>query len=120
MNCSKIKTFVMIMALGAAAVSCNQKDDNAKPALPKQATEQMAIRYIDIDTLLTKYNLAKDFDEAATTMQNNYDAAEKRYAQQALLIKIKRSIHLIGPALVYDIDLQMYQNILLYLDDPYY
>lgn len=83
MNCSKIKNFVMMAALIAAATSCNQKEDSTKPALPKQATEQMAIRYIDIDTLLTKYNLAKDFDEAATTMQNNYDAAEKRYAQQA-------------------------------------
>ena len=83
MNFSKIKTFVMIVALGAAAVSCNQKEDNAKPAMPRQANEQMTIRYIDVDTLLTKYNLAKDFDEAATTMQNNYDAAEKRYAQQA-------------------------------------
>lgn len=83
MNCSNIKNFVMIAALTLAAVSCNQKDETAKPALPKQANEQMTIRYIDIDTLLTKYNLAKDFDEAATTMQNNYDAAEKRYAQQA-------------------------------------
>lgn len=83
MNCSNIKNFVMIAALTLAAVSCNQKDEAAKPALPKQANEQMTIRYIDIDTLLTKYNLAKDFDEAATTMQNNYDAAEKRYAQQA-------------------------------------
>lgn len=83
MNCSNIKNFVMIAALTLAAASCNQKDETAKPALPKQANEQMTIRYIDIDTLLTKYNLAKDFDEAATTMQNNYDAAEKRYAQQA-------------------------------------
>lgn len=69
--------FVMMAALMLAAVSCNQKQPQAKPTLPKQANESMVIRYIDPDSITKNYNLAKDFKELTITMQNNLDAAQK-------------------------------------------
>ena len=78
MNLSrKMTKFVMMAALMLAAVSCNQKQPQAKPALPKQANESMVIRYIDPDSITKNYNLAKDFKELTITMQNNLDAAQK-------------------------------------------
>lgn len=74
---SKMTKFVMMAALMLAAVSCNQKQPQAKPALPKQANESMVIRYIDPDSITKNYNLAKDFKELTITMQNNLDAAQK-------------------------------------------
>ena len=73
----KMSKFVMMAALMLAAVSCNQKQPQAKPALPKQANESMVIRYIDPDSITKNYNLAKDFKELTITMQNNLDAAQK-------------------------------------------
>ena len=73
----KMTKFVMRAALMLAAVSCNQKQPQAKPALPKQANESMVIRYIDPDSITKNYNLAKDFKELTITMQNNLDAAQK-------------------------------------------
>ncbi len=73
----KMTKFVMMAALMLAAVSCNQKQPQAKPALPKQANESMVIRYIDPDSITKNYNLAKDFKELTITMQNNLDAAQK-------------------------------------------
>lgn len=74
---SKMTKFVMMAVLALAAVSCNQKQPEAKPALPKQANESMVIRYIDPDSITKNYNLAKDFKELTITMQNNLDAAQK-------------------------------------------
>ena len=66
-----------MMLLGAA--SCNDKPENAKPAnLPKGATEQLTIRYVDEDTLLSQYNLAKDINEAMLRRQNQFDAAQQQ------------------------------------------
>ncbi|MDY6251410.1 MAG: OmpH family outer membrane protein [Bacteroidales bacterium] len=73
----KMTKFVMMAALMLAAVSCNQKQPQAKPTLPKQANESMVIRYIDPDSITKNYNLAKDFKELTITMQNNLDAAQK-------------------------------------------
>lgn len=73
----KMTKFVMMAALMLAAVSCNQKQPQAKPALPKQANESMVIRYIDPDSITKNYNLAKDCKELTITMQNNLDAAQK-------------------------------------------
>lgn len=74
---SKMTKLVMMAVLALAAVSCNQKQPQAKPALPKQANESMVIRYIDPDSITKNYNLAKDFKELTITMQNNLDAAQK-------------------------------------------
>ena len=84
----KMTKFVMMAALMLAAVSCNQKQPQAKPALPKQANESMVIRYIDPDSITKNYNLAKDFKELTITMQNNLDAAQK--VQQQNLQNLER------------------------------
>ncbi len=73
---------LMMAVLTVTVASCgDQKQEAAKPAMPKQTSEETAIRYVDADTLMARYNLAKDFNEAGITMQNNYDAAQKTQSQ---------------------------------------
>ena len=75
---------VMTLALVAVAMtmtmgSCNQeKKVDAKPA----NNTGLQIRYIDQDSVLRNYNLAKDFDEMATRLQNEYDQAAKKFNDQ--------------------------------------
>lgn len=74
---------VMTLALVAVAMtmtmgSCNQeKKVDAKPT-----STGLQIRYIDQDSVLRNYNLAKDFDEMATRLQNEYDQAAKKFNDQ--------------------------------------
>lgn len=95
---------LMMAAISLAVASCgNQKQEADKPALPKQTSEKTAIRYVDADTLMAKYNLAKDFNEAGITMQNNYDAAQKTQSQviqsmeNEFQAKEKRNIYATDP-----------------------
>lgn len=77
---------VLTLTLAAVAVtmtmgSCNQeKKVDAKPSNNNNAGLQ--IRYIDQDSVLRNYNLAKDFDEMATRLQNEYDQAAKKFNDQ--------------------------------------
>ncbi len=65
----------MTIALGA----CNQE----KKANTNVSTKSsLNIRYIDEDSVLKNYNLAKDFEEMTTRLQNEYDQAQKKYADQ--------------------------------------
>ena len=88
---SKISTLAFVAALALSVVSCGNSDNKGgnKPALPKQDNESMTIRYIDTDSLLKQYNLAKDFDEASTNMQNKYDAAQKAQRQKVQALQAK-------------------------------
>ena len=75
----KLTNCVLATMMFLGAVSCNDKPENVKPAnLPKGATEQLTIRYVDEDTLLSQYNLAKDINEAMLRRQNQFDAAQQQ------------------------------------------
>lgn len=110
---SKLTLLMLALAvvLGMASCSNNQgKDQNnaaSKPALPKQENENLTIRYIDGDTLLAQYNLAKDFNEAAITMQNNYDAAQKN--QEKAIASLQSEFENKGKSNVYANDPQQYK-----------
>jgi outer membrane protein len=79
MNFLKHSTkYFMLAALLIAAASCGSKQDNKPSNLPKDATGQLVIRYVDEDSLLAKYNLAKDINEAMLRRQNQYDAAQQQ------------------------------------------
>lgn len=81
---STTQKLVAITTIALTVASCgdgNKQAQAEKPAMPKQTSESLAIRYVDADTLMARYNLAKDFNEAGITMQNNYDAAQKTQAQ---------------------------------------
>lgn len=76
-----------IIALGAlvglGATSCSDKEA-AKPAAKGKpaaaATDKLPnYRYVDLDTILTRYNLAKDYNEEMVRMQANAEAQMKQH-----------------------------------------
>ena len=75
---SKLALVALVM-VGFAACQGEQKGEKAPESanMPKQANENMTVRYVDADTLLKFYNLAKDYNESATRMQNQLDALQK-------------------------------------------
>ncbi len=80
MNFSRqISVIALTAALVAGAASCNEKKQSAsQQSLPQKATEQMTIRYVDGDTIMEKYNLAKDLNESMLRRQNQLDAAQQQ------------------------------------------
>lgn len=114
---TKLTAVLMALALvSVSTVSCGDQQQQQKkqttksaasPALPQQQEEKLVIRYIDADTLVAKYNLAKDFNEAAITMQNNYDAAQKN--QQNAIAKLQSEFQAKDKKNVYASDPQQAQ-----------
>lgn len=74
---------VGVMAMSLFSTACNS--DNAKKEASSSAakSEKKAdlpnYRYVDLDSILSKYNLAKDFEEEMMRLQNNYQSAEKSH-----------------------------------------
>jgi len=71
-----LSTAVVLMAL---FTSCNDKPATEAPkGAAGTAVENLKIRYIDEDSIMANYNLAKDINEAMLRRQNQYDAAQKQ------------------------------------------
>ncbi len=70
-------------AFGASCSSDNANKDasaNAKTATAKTADANLPnYRYVDLDTVLSKYNLAKEYNEEMLRMQTNMESAAKRH-----------------------------------------
>ena len=69
-----------LLLAGAASCSSNEKE-TAKPAKAKTeaATQNLPnYRYVDVDSIIKKYNLAKDYDEELMRLQNNADSQIKQ------------------------------------------
>lgn len=79
----KISSFLMVLCLMAGAVSCGEKKEEQKGAKPAAAAKTAAVlpnyRYVDLDTILSKYNLAKDYNEEMLRMQSNMESEVKRH-----------------------------------------
>lgn len=84
-----MKRTILHIGLGLMAMSClvscggekKDADNNQKvQALAKKAADGTLpnYRFVDIDTLMLKYNLSVDFNEQMIRMQNNYQEEEKR------------------------------------------
>ena len=73
---TKLALFAAVMVM--AATSCNDKPAEAPKAAAGTALETLKIRYIDEDSIMANYNLAKDINEAMLRRQNQYDAAQKQ------------------------------------------
>lgn len=93
MNCSTLLKSALCVALLAVSASCH----NEKPAKPAQSTgkdkaaiEKLVIRYVDEDSLLNNYNLAKDINEAMLRRQNQFDAAQTQRSNE--IAKFGRSM----------------------------
>lgn len=75
----KFSTAAFAVALSLVAFSsCGQAEKDKAPQKSAAAAAAKAgalpnFRYVDLDTLMTRYNLAKDFNEEMLRMQNNLD-----------------------------------------------
>ena len=72
-----------VLAFGIAACSNSEKDSKT-PAKPAAAAKHDAkvlpnYRYVDIDTILEKYNLSKKYNEEMIQMQNQIESEAKRH-----------------------------------------
>ena len=76
--------FSMALSMCIALPSCDSKQNEAKPAAPvaKDAASAHVLpnyRYVDIDTVLSKYLLAQDYNEEMMRMQTNLETEVKRH-----------------------------------------
>lgn len=80
-NLLKVSVLALGMLAMTAACADNDKKDAAKPAAaPKAAVAVLPnYRYVDLDTLLANYNLAKDYNEQMMRMQNNLDSEGRKH-----------------------------------------
>lgn len=73
----------LAVAFGGGIVSCDKAEDNKAAVTKKvQVADSVVLpnyRYVDIDTLLTRYNLAKDYNEEMLRMQENLESETKRH-----------------------------------------
>jgi len=76
------KLALLAVVLMSTASSCNNKPAEAPKAANGAAMENLKIRYIDEDSIMANYNLAKDINEAMLRRQNQYDAAQKQRANE--------------------------------------
>lgn len=72
-----VAAFAVALSL-AALTGCGKTEKEKAPQKSVAATgaKDVALpnfRYVDLDTLMTRYNLAKDFNEEMLRMQNNLD-----------------------------------------------
>lgn len=78
------RRFAQLVCIAAVAVmtfSCNNnQQQNAKStsAMPQAAMEKMTIRFVDEDSIMNNYSLAKDINEAMLRRQNQFDAAQSQ------------------------------------------
>lgn len=74
----------LAIVLSAGITSCgdNAKEEKAAPAKQEKKADTADLpnyRYVDLDTLLTKYILAKDYNEEMLRMQENLENETKRH-----------------------------------------
>ena len=77
---TKVALFAAVVMM--ATTSCNDKPAEAPKAASGTALENLNIRYIDEDSIMANYNLAKDINEAMLRRQNQFDAAQKQRANE--------------------------------------
>lgn len=70
-------SIAIVAAMLFGATACNEKQDNSA-AKSTAVAGGMNIRYVDEDSIMANYNLAKDFNEAMLRRQNQLDAAQQQ------------------------------------------
>ena len=90
LTCKMNKTYATLSSLAitgmmlAGAASCDSNKQEAKPATAKAKSEKTMqtlpnYRYVDLDTILSRYNLAKDYNEEILRMQNNAESQMRQH-----------------------------------------
>ncbi len=83
MRLNRFPLYATMVALALLTVSCNEKPKKAATAAtPSSAIEKMTIRYVDEDSIMANYNLAKDINEAMLRKQNQFDAAQAQRSNE--------------------------------------
>ncbi|MBO7609111.1 MAG: OmpH family outer membrane protein [Muribaculaceae bacterium] len=83
MKLYRFPMYAVIAALVLLTASCNEKPQKAATTnMPSSAIEKMTIRYVDEDSIMANYNLAKDINEAMLRKQNQYDAAQAQRSNE--------------------------------------
>lgn len=84
-NLFRVSVFAFALSICAIMPACNgnaQKEAD-KPAAAAKAADKSGnlpnYRYVDLDTVLSKYNLAKDYNEEMLRMQTNMESEVKRH-----------------------------------------
>ena len=71
-------TLAALALIGATASSDSADKKPAAPSAKPQTTKAAAVlpnyRYVDLDTILSKYNLAKDYNEEMLRMQSSMES----------------------------------------------
>lgn len=84
-NLLRVSAFIYAfsLCLGLASCSSNAEKEAKTPIPAAPAAEKEAVlpnyRYVDLDTVLSKYNLAKDYNEEMLRMQTNMESEVKRH-----------------------------------------
>lgn len=83
-NLLKFSSLSLALAICLGAASCGEGEKTQAPAAGVKAAKQAEgtlpnYRYVDIDTVLAKYNLAKDYNEEMLRMQTNMESEVKRH-----------------------------------------
>lgn len=82
------KMMIALMALIITMGACNKNQEQSKSDpkkikdAPLDPSGKLTIKYIEEDSILKNYNLAKDFQEMETRLQNEYDQAGQRLSNQ--------------------------------------
>lgn len=97
-NLYSVFALALALTIGGNLASCGGSKDEKAPAAKKVAVADSAAlpnyRYVDIDTLLTKYILAKDYNEEMIRMQENLESETKRHQTsiQSLASQIQNKV----------------------------
>lgn len=81
----KVSSLALAVVAAVGVSACNDNAKNEAPAAAKTVSNEKAqavlpnYRYVDLDTVLTKYNLAKDYNEEILRMQTNMESEVKRH-----------------------------------------
>lgn len=84
-NLLRMASVLMLMAILIPAASCssdNKGKDTAKTSAAAKKADNGNLpnyRYVDLDTILSKYYLAKDYNEEMLRMQNNMENEVRRH-----------------------------------------
>ena len=83
-NLLSASAFIFALSLCVALPSCggNAQNDSQKPAAAAKTEKPSDLpnyRYVDLDSVLSKYNLAKDYNEEMLRQQTNMESEVKRH-----------------------------------------
>lgn len=84
-NLLRVSAFIFAISLCLGLPSCGSNaEKEVKTSAPaaqaqKDGDNLPNYRYVDLDTVLSKYNLAKDYNEEMLRMQTNMESAAKRH-----------------------------------------